>query len=337
MRSTTMGRSISVVATMLVLAGCSASRELVPRAFEASRCTAEVTWPAVDGAMGEELLRLTNEHRQSIGMIPFTIDPDLQRAAEWKVRHMAEYGYLAHSDPAPPFDRTAQERIEECGFPMGGWENLAWGSPTPADALASWLDDLPHRENIEIATNDLAGIAVATASDGEPYWAQIFSSTERKEKYGTPTPPATQESESPGDGLGGEASPSPSEPMNDGSGDGTDADPEPESYPSSSDGTNAQEESSNSEPVAVDDRKRVRTGTRVRISVLANDSDPDGDDLDLIDVSGARFGRVSIDAATDSLFYRARRGTAGKRERLTYRIEDPSGASAQARLVIIIR
>ena len=45
-----------------------------------------------------------------------TVDATLSDAATWKARHMAQYGYFAHDDPAPPVARSAYQRALHCGF-----------------------------------------------------------------------------------------------------------------------------------------------------------------------------------------------------------------------------
>ncbi len=78
------------------------------------------------------------------------VDATLSDAAVWKARHMAQYQYFAHDDPAPPVARTAYSRKLQCGYsstPRWG-ENIAGPEP-PSDVMNSWINSPGHRANLE--------------------------------------------------------------------------------------------------------------------------------------------------------------------------------------------
>jgi uncharacterized protein YkwD len=141
-------------------------------------CQAGTGWPAAlpDAAAG--VVQRVNAHRAERGLAPLAVSPTLTVAAEWKARHMAQYGYMAHDDPAPPVQRTPFERMEACGYPaqtLRG-ENVAAGYDTPASVMQGWLGSPDHRANLERADFAAVGVGVARSAAGTHYWAQDFGS-----------------------------------------------------------------------------------------------------------------------------------------------------------------
>ncbi len=91
---------------------------------------------------------------------------------------MAEYGYMAHDDPAPPVSRSTGDRITACGYAGGGWgENIAYGFPSAGSVVQAWLGSPGHRANIERAAYVATGVGAAVRSNGAVYWAQTFGTS----------------------------------------------------------------------------------------------------------------------------------------------------------------
>lgn len=92
----------------------------------------------------------------------------------------------------------------------------------------------------------------------------------------------------------------------------------------------------NDAPEGVDDSAGARPRRKVSLDVLANDSDADGDRLRLKAVVKKPFyGTATIEGK--ELVYRARRGTAGRSDRVTYKVSDGHGGSALATLEVRVR
>jgi hypothetical protein len=99
---------------------------------------------------------------------------------------MAKYGYMGHSDPAPPVARTTAERMQACGV-TGSWgENIAAGYTTAQSVFNGWLGSSGHRANIENPSFVGIGSGAAADSSGQVYWAQTFSTSSGG---ATPAPP----------------------------------------------------------------------------------------------------------------------------------------------------
>jgi len=138
-------------------------------------CVADAGWGVARPDLAGGVVDEVNAHRRGRGLAELTRSPTLTAAAEWKARHMAHLGYLGHADPAPPVSRTTGQRLEACGYPAAGWgENIAFGQPSPADAVRAWLGSPGHRANIERGSFRAAGVGVAANAGGRLYWAQAF-------------------------------------------------------------------------------------------------------------------------------------------------------------------
>src|SRR5687768_374805 len=138
--------TLMVVAVTFVGLGTVAA----PRAKAAGLgCEVDPSWATMKSAWASEVVALTNAHRATLGLQPLTPSRALTDAAEWKAAHMANYGYMSHEDPAPPVDRSWDQRIEDCGYTYGMGENIAFGYRSPAAVVQGWIDSDGHRRNIE--------------------------------------------------------------------------------------------------------------------------------------------------------------------------------------------
>jgi uncharacterized protein YkwD len=161
-------------------------------------CAPASTWPALRPADATSVISLVNQHRAQLGLSQLQVSPTLTKAAEWKSRHMAAYGYLDHNDPAPPVARTPGDRLAACGYAGGGWgENIAAGYKTPAAVMQGWLNSPGHKANIENPTYMAIGVGVATSASGSPYWTQDFGTVADAGSTAPPATPAPSPSPSP--------------------------------------------------------------------------------------------------------------------------------------------
>lgn len=92
----------------------------------------------------------------------------------------------------------------------------------------------------------------------------------------------------------------------------------------------------NDAPEAVDDSATTRPRRTVSVDVLRNDYDADGDRLRLVKIVRAPYyGSATI--VGGELVYRARRGSAGRVDRVTYRVSDGNGGIALATAEVRVR
>jgi uncharacterized protein YkwD len=168
-------RALASFAVLIVVSLCApASGAAAP----VGDCQAAAGWPASQPAVAADVVARVNAHRSARGLAPLAVSPTLTAAAEWKARHMAQYGYMAHDDPAPPVQRSPFERMHACGYPertLAG-ENIAAGYGSAASVMEGWLGSPGHRANIERPEFQAIGVGVARAADGGHYWTQDFGS-----------------------------------------------------------------------------------------------------------------------------------------------------------------
>jgi Cysteine-rich secretory protein family len=148
---------------------------------------------------------------------PSAVSGSLASSADWKARHMAQYGYMQHSDPAPPVARSVGQRLEACGYKSGAWgENIVYGYPTPEAVVAGWLASPGHRANIENPGFTAIGVGAAAASGGTMYWGQNFGTLggssvppPAPSPAPAPSPPPAPSPSSPGPPAGPAPTPGP--------------------------------------------------------------------------------------------------------------------------------
>ena len=126
-----------------------------------------LTYDASIDGVEWEVLRLTNQHRMSIGLAPLSTFDDLQmvanqRAAEITIAYNANHSRPDGSECFTAFDdydltyRTAAE-------------NIASGYRSAADVVDGWLNSSGHRANIENGALTHMGVGEMSY-----YWSQDF-------------------------------------------------------------------------------------------------------------------------------------------------------------------
>lgn len=95
----------------------------------------------------EEVARLTNDHRVSLGLPALVHAGEVRDVARAHARHMIVHDFFAHTNPegdGPGGRLTAAGAAwRETG------ENLAGGYGSAGEAFAAWLASPGHRSNVE--------------------------------------------------------------------------------------------------------------------------------------------------------------------------------------------
>jgi uncharacterized protein YkwD len=339
-----------------------AAAALAAPASAAADCLPHLEWGPADHAFARQVVELTNQHRASLNppAPPLTISRTLTRSAIWKSRHMNQYRYFEHNDPAPPVARNPHERAMACGYPQQIGENIAFGQLTPESVFQAWLNSPNHRANIE--RQDYTAIGVGESGR---YWTQNFGFTSD-----SPNTPPTAQNDAPSatEDLPARVTPldndvdddldwayveSVAQPPN-GTVEITEqgralnyvpkpdfAGPDSFTYTvidlagERATGTvTVAVANVNDVPTAVADvarlRKRLR---RAVIAAAANDTDVDGDRLRVKRIVKApRRGTAKV--MRGKVEYRPRRGRV-RRDRLTYRVADGHGGTDEATVRIV--
>jgi hypothetical protein len=285
---------------------------------------------------------------------------------------MAEYEYLEHDDPAPPEERSWDERVEDCGYFGGSGENIAYGYRSPKAVMEGWLNSPGHRANIERESYTTIGVGVVTNDDGTTYWTQNFGTEDASDDDShSPPEPQDDSAEGPEDQaltirpLANDLDPD-GDPMEmeitEGPTNGdvrvsiegvVDYSPDPDYFGTDSFtytvtdvfGFTSEAQVAitvapvNDPPVVMGESKKARAGKPVDVSVLGNDTDVEGDILQLERIAkGPKRGRImDVDKRAGIITYRAGASTAGTRDRIVYRVTDGNGGVARGTLSIKIR
>lgn len=121
-----------------------------------------------------EVLRLVNEIRTSAGIREVSGSEQLNHAAD--VRADEIFRLFDHNRPD---GREWYSILDECGIQTGGYlgENIAAGTPTPAQVVDQWVASPDHYANILNPSFKMLGIGFYENAD-DPYhyyWVQIFA------------------------------------------------------------------------------------------------------------------------------------------------------------------
>jgi hypothetical protein len=122
---------------------------------------------------------LLSQARLDEGLAPYGFSTLLAAAAQRHADDLAAHQISSHTGSD---GSTAQQRIAEAGYAAWTWnggdliagENFRTGYGAIEDAMAFFLEDAPHRDNILSATYREVGIGVATDAEGRNYYVLDF-------------------------------------------------------------------------------------------------------------------------------------------------------------------
>jgi uncharacterized protein YkwD len=121
-----------------------------------------------DWVMANEILRLVNEHRTSIGLSE--IKKDQEYASAYAVEHtqyMIELEQVNHDN-----FNIRSSALKDRGAQMVG-ENVAYGYNTAEAVVNAWLMSDGHKKIIE-GTYTHSGFGVMQSNEGRFYFTQLF-------------------------------------------------------------------------------------------------------------------------------------------------------------------
>ena len=184
-RGAAVGALVALVALMV------GARAALPAGRGLGDCTPLASWGTLLPADVEsQVVQLVNAHRATLGLRALVPAKTLTASAEWKSMDMAGYGYMQHDDPAP-VARSVGDRLAACGYPSdaAGWgENIAYGYTDARAVMTAWLNDPPHKENLEDPSWTTIGVGAARTSGGIVYWTQDFGTTGAPAPVPAPAP-----------------------------------------------------------------------------------------------------------------------------------------------------
>jgi uncharacterized protein YkwD len=114
-----------------------------------------------------------NELRESVGLAPHRLNPELTKAAQDHAWYMARSGDFNHYSNLGPWGRAAKY-----GYSGGVTENIAMGQGNVQAAFYAWQTSSGHWANLTGGTID-AGFGFAVSSGGTPYWVAMYGNPSR--------------------------------------------------------------------------------------------------------------------------------------------------------------
>jgi uncharacterized protein YkwD len=121
--------------------------------------------------MENEILRLVNRHRRSMGLQPLQMNGVESSVAAQHSRDMAsgraEFGHTGAKSREKAISR-------QIGPVLSMGENVAYGERSAKEVVNDWLNSPGHRRNIE-GNFKLTGIGLARDRQGTIYYTQIFT------------------------------------------------------------------------------------------------------------------------------------------------------------------
>lgn len=120
----------------------------------------------------QQVTELVNAQRALHGCRPVRADAKLHTAAQGHADDMAARGYYEHDTPEGV---GPDARITAAGYGWSRWgENIDRGPSSASRAVADWMSDAAHRDNILNCQFTHIGVGVNLGSDG-PWWTQDFA------------------------------------------------------------------------------------------------------------------------------------------------------------------
>jgi uncharacterized protein YkwD len=120
--------------------------------------------------MSQDILSYVNQHRQTLGKAPLTLDDAASQQATIHSSNMASKRVPFSHDG---FTSRVSAISKKIGAVSAAAENLGYGKLSAKEVVDTWLSSSAHKKNIE-GNYDLTGIGFAKAADGTIYYTEIF-------------------------------------------------------------------------------------------------------------------------------------------------------------------
>jgi uncharacterized protein YkwD len=161
----------------LMLAAFTACSPTTPDRAPASETPAPETPgppPAPPTGIALQVVDLTNAERTRAGLTAFRTSTRLGEAARIQAEQMVAAGRLEHVLPDARYPRL-EDRLDAAGYRwQAAGENLAFGQPSAAAVVNTWMQSPGHRANILHTTFSEIGVAHLVDANGRPYYVQVF-------------------------------------------------------------------------------------------------------------------------------------------------------------------
>ena len=129
-----------------------------------------------DTRLERDLLTLTNQERQRVGLSTLLPDEALALAARQHAQEMVALNYFSHSSPVARNATLAQRTAQAGSAAQGVGENLALvGQEVAQQSVQGWMESPGHRANLLTPSYTHVGFGAAQDVRGRVYVAQVFA------------------------------------------------------------------------------------------------------------------------------------------------------------------
>lgn len=102
-------------------------------------------------------LTILNRYRESLGILPYELDPRLIQAARRHSREMVDLKYFSHTSPTPE-NKSHTQRMSNAGYRGGYGENIAAGTTSGDGVFWMWFESPGHHQNMATPSATQIGI-----------------------------------------------------------------------------------------------------------------------------------------------------------------------------------
>jgi uncharacterized protein YkwD len=122
----------------------------------------------------QSIINLTNQARRANHAPALTENSSLTAAAMLHSQDMAAANTMAHTIPGVGLPAlTDRAAAVHYSYAMLG-ENIAYNQPDAVSVVGSWMNSLPHRENMLNPSFTNIGVGLAWNQRGEPYYTMML-------------------------------------------------------------------------------------------------------------------------------------------------------------------
>jgi uncharacterized protein YkwD len=144
-------------------------------AFDSPPVTAvtfdSVNFESPEAELMSKIVTKTNQQRNAAGCGQLDVDQELIVASRRQSSYMASTGNFSHIGRG---GSTFAGRARAAGYATPAGENIAWGYGSATAVMRAWMASPAHRHNILNCAVQSIGTGVSYASDGTPYFTQVF-------------------------------------------------------------------------------------------------------------------------------------------------------------------
>lgn len=119
-----------------------------------------------------EVFKLVNEERRKLGKGELLYNIQLEKIADMHAQDMIDRDFFAHVNPDGVDVLTRVKTYNYDQRDVG--ENIALGQETPEEVMTSWMNSVPHRENLLKSNFIEMGVGIFPNERGDLAWVQVF-------------------------------------------------------------------------------------------------------------------------------------------------------------------